>query len=192
LIAEEVQDAATHQRRVADPDGYRPAACPRCGQHGLHRHDLRTRKPGTAGGGAEVFICRFRCPDAACGAVWQVLPAFLPRHLWRRWAVIEATVPRPPGEPAPAAPRPPRDPPVPPRTVQRWHARLTSAARRLIQLLATMGSAALDDLAAGLGLDATRADLVAGYAVRFAIPPGRHLAAVAGHVHRIEPGLRLM
>lgn len=195
LIAEDVLDVATHRRRLASPDGYRPTACPHCGQRVLHAHDLRTRKPGPAPDTpdtSEIIVRRFRCADPSCGAVWQVLPAFLPRHLWRFWTVIEAVVPPVPGEVTPDGPRPPPAPLVSQRTVQRWRARLSSAARLLVQLLATMSDAMLDAIAAAVGLDATRTDLVTAYAHSFAAPAGRRLAAVAGHVHRIEPGLRLM
>ncbi|PYT72374.1 MAG: hypothetical protein DMG39_10140 [Acidobacteria bacterium] len=43
LIAEEVTDHAAHERRICDPDGYRPAFCPRCGERRLHVHDYRER-----------------------------------------------------------------------------------------------------------------------------------------------------
>jgi hypothetical protein len=145
--------------------------------------------PGPLAGEPEVLVVRFVCPDPGCGAVWQILPAFLPRHLWRRWAVIEAAVP---AGPTPVATPPPPCPPVPARTRGRWRARLASAARLLVQVLATAGGAVLEALAAGVGLDAARADLVAAYAAALALPPGRPLAALAGHVHRLDPGLRLM
>jgi hypothetical protein len=31
LIVEEVRDLEAHEGRLEDPDGYRPARCPRCG-----------------------------------------------------------------------------------------------------------------------------------------------------------------
>ena len=195
LIAEGVLDAEAHRRRLADPDSYRPKECPHCGHPVLHAHDLRTRKPGLAPDTpdtSEIVIRRFRCVDPSCGAVWQVLPAFLPRHLWRLWAVVESVVSPAPGEVTPVEPPPPSAPWVSQRTRKRWRARLSSAARLLVQWLATMSDAMLDAIAIALGLDATRTDLVAAYAVRFAVPAGRRLAAVAGHIHRIEPGLRLM
>jgi len=43
LIAEDVTDHAAHERRICDPDGYRPAFCPRCGERRLHVHDYRER-----------------------------------------------------------------------------------------------------------------------------------------------------
>ena len=44
LIAEDVRDLETHERRLCDPDGYRPRRCPRCGHDVLHVHD----SPGCA------------------------------------------------------------------------------------------------------------------------------------------------
>ncbi len=41
IIAEDVTDRATHDRRICDPDGYRPAFCPNCGERTLHVHDYR-------------------------------------------------------------------------------------------------------------------------------------------------------
>ena len=32
IVAEDVTDRATHDRRLCDPDGYRPAFCPNCGE----------------------------------------------------------------------------------------------------------------------------------------------------------------
>ena len=43
IIAEDVTDRATHDRRICDPDGYRPAFCPNCGERTLHVHDDRDR-----------------------------------------------------------------------------------------------------------------------------------------------------
>src|SRR5207253_2889976 len=43
LIAEDVTEHAKHERRICDPDGYRPPFCPRCGKGPLHVHDYRER-----------------------------------------------------------------------------------------------------------------------------------------------------
>lgn len=43
LLAEEVTEAAAHERRLCDPDGYRPERCPRCGHEVLHVHGYRER-----------------------------------------------------------------------------------------------------------------------------------------------------
>ena len=41
-------------------------------------------------------------------------------------------------------------------------------------------------------IDATRTELVAAYARTMLVPPGYRLAALAGHLHRAVPGIRLM
>lgn len=49
LIAEDVTDHATLERRICDPDGYRLPFCPRRGKGPLHVHDYRARpRRGTA------------------------------------------------------------------------------------------------------------------------------------------------
>jgi len=76
--------------------------------------------------------------------------------------------------------------------VRRWQQRLASAARRLVQLLATSGSALLEAVAQAVGLDATRAALAAAY-VGAIVPAARMpLGDLAALVHRLEPGVRLV
>jgi hypothetical protein len=60
LIDERVTDRAEHRRRIRDPDGYRPAECPRCHHRGLHVHDhlARTSAP------------RARRPGGSCRRSW--------------------------------------------------------------------------------------------------------------------------
>jgi len=179
LIAEEVRDLETHERRLDDPDGYRPASCRRCGSK-VHVHDLRPRlllgDPALS-----TQVIRFRCADrTGCGAAWQILPAFLARHLWRRWATVETAL-------APAVRNEVAD-----RTRRRWKARLASSARQLVVLLTTTADAMWSALVAAVGLDASRLDLVRGYRARFRPRPGACLAELAGLIHRLCPGVRLM
>ena len=49
IIAEDVTDRATHDRRIRDPDGYRPAFCPNCGERTLHVHDRQLLRRALAG-----------------------------------------------------------------------------------------------------------------------------------------------
>jgi hypothetical protein len=186
LIAEDVLDLATHGRRIVDPDGYRPAQCPRCGGQVLHVHDYPRRKPsGEPGMPPEITLVRHICADPACEATWRILPAFLARHLWRVWPTVERTV----GE----APPPPLDTaPIPERTERRWRARLASSAKQLVLLLATSGGVLLEAIAKRVGLLSTRLTLLDVHAQRAATPPGRQLADLAALVHRLERGLRLM
>ena len=81
-IAEDVTDWETHLQRVVTPDGYRPERCDHCGGRRLHGHGLRTRVLAGDELGT-IDIRRYRC--AVCRAVWQVLPGFVARRLWRRW-----------------------------------------------------------------------------------------------------------
>jgi len=182
LIAEDVHDLATHERRLEAPDAYRPSACPRCGA-ALHVHDLRPRVlRGEASVATEVV--RFRCADRErCGAAWQVLPAFLARCLWGSWSrvgqTLEANVPSS----------------VPARTRRRWRARLASPARWLVAVLSTATDGIWAGIARAVGLDARRIDLVGGYAERTAavvVSWATMLAELSAALHRLSPGVRLM
>lgn len=176
LIAEAVVDLAEHMRMLVGADGYRPSACPTCRHGMLHVHDYRTRLcqlPATP----TVKVVRYGCP--ACEARWQVLPAFVPRHLGYHWPLVcEGCEQAPPTPRRQVARRPSR------RTRQRWLARLASSARLLVQILATSAQACLVGAAQELGLDATRLELVGEV--------GRPFAEVAALIHRLMPGVRLM
>jgi len=185
LIVEDVLDVATHVRRLADPDGYRPELCPRCGGNVLHRHDYVQRTPRDEEGSTAVRVVRYICAAAGCEATWRMLPAFVARCLWRTWRTVERTT-------SEAAPPKPHGATLPRRTVQRWRSRLASAARQLVVLLATTGGVLLEGIAKTVGLEATRSALVDAHAGAAASPLGLRLAAVAGLVHRIERGIRLM
>jgi hypothetical protein len=181
LIAEGVLDRETHLRRLRAPGGYRPASCLNCGERVLHVHDYRERCLRAEPDGPVEMVVRHAC--AACHARWLTLPEFIARGLWRSWRVVErATI----------ASSAPRGPPVPKRTVRRWRERLRSAARFLIQLLATSGDAVLSGLATRLGMNATRRELVVASAAAMDTPADRRLAMPAAMIHRLAPGVRLM
>jgi hypothetical protein len=139
-------------------------------------------------------VARFRCARRVCGAVWQVLPAFLARHLWRAWPTVEKAVPpKRAAKTETEASEPALPSPVPVRTRQRWAARLASAARVLVVALAAAGELLLETIASAVGLEGTRGTLVAEYVERVGgVRRGERLAALAEHVHRLCPGLRLM
>jgi hypothetical protein len=183
LVAETVLDLSTQLAALAAPDLVRPAQCHRCGGDRLHVHDRRERHPRGGGGGpAVVPVLRFRCADEGCRAVWLVLPAFLARHLWRAWGVVEVAT----GTTVPAGPRVE----VPARTTRRWLGRLTCAALILVQVLATSGSELQAALAQEAGLAATGQDLVCTFIKHTgSAHPMADLAAV---IHRLSPGVRLM
>ena len=199
LIAEEVGELGVHRERVADPDGYRPEVCARCLHGRLHIHSYPERRLLADGGGAPVVrIVQYICADSQCGATWRVVPLFLARHLWRTWRTVERVV-RPVETPelaeATDSGRARDGPPVPGRTQRRWRGRFSSAARLLVVLLATSGSAVLAAIAVSTGLGATRGELVAAHACAASAAtsaPGARLATLAALVHRLERGIRLM
>ncbi len=170
LVAEDIPDLGSHQRRLSHPDGYRPRDCGNCDHDVLHVHDYRWRvlraEPGCPG----VRIIRYICTQ--CGAVWRVLPRFIARCLWRTWAVVEAaTRCRPPLS---AAPR------VPGRTARRWAARLNTCVGSLASSLVGDGVSAARRVAE----NQTRYDLAMAF--------GGDLGALATLIHRLVPGARLM
>jgi hypothetical protein len=185
IIVEDVTDRETHERRMCDPDGYRPASCPNCGEKVLHVHDYRDRILRGEPGEPVASVVRHEC--VGCEAIWQILPAFIARHLWRSWRVVEHTLSG--AGPTPEMRRWPR---IPERTRRRWHRRWLRSAKFLAQILASCGEAAWAALAGGLSAKATLVDLVAAYAAAVATPVGKHLAAVAALVYRLQPKVRLM
>lgn len=181
IIDESVVDLAAHDARMRDPASYRPEEC-RCGGRTLHVHGRRDRcMLGSAvadGGLGAVTVMVFIC--TSCVATWRVLPAFLARHLWRAWEVVEGVV---------TGRRRADAPPVPRRTQSRWRARLAQTARVPRQVLATSGSAALRELVGAMGLDADREALATEYARRLGTSL---LAPLAALLHRFSPGVRLV
>jgi hypothetical protein len=185
LVAEDVHDLGEHERRLADPDLYRPVPCERCGAAAVHVHTRPERRPrGEPSLPPAVAILQFRC--AACGATWRILPLFLARHLWHAWKAVERAV-APSAELATSS-----APPIRARTSQRWSSRLASAARALVVALAASGGAALEEVAKRVGLLSTRAELVDAHAAMAVPAPGERLASLGALLHRIERGLRLM
>jgi hypothetical protein len=187
VINEDVVDLDSHQRRVCDPDGYRPDSCPRCRHTILHVHCYLERRPrGDVGMPVVVRIVQYICASSTCGATWRVLPMFLARHLWRTWRTIERTI-KPEDTPEP------RDaPPIPEQTKRRWLLRLASSARLLVALFAASGVSELEDVTAGIDINATRVVFVEAYAEQTGVRLGRQLSAVATLTHQLERGMRLM
>lgn len=181
-------DRATHERRVCDPDGYRPAFCPNCGETTLHVHDYRRRALRAEPGEPVATIVRHAC--VGCTAIWQTLPAFIARHLWRSWRVVERTLSQ--AGPVLAVPEMRRWPLVSERTRRRWRTRWLRPARFLIQVLATCGETAWSALAGALAPEATCADLVTAYAGARATPAGQQLLSLAALLYRLQPKVRLM
>lgn len=186
IVAEDVTDLATHDRRLCDPDGYRPRFCPNCLETTLHVHDYRERVLRAEPGRPVASIVRHVC--VSCAAVWQTLPRFIARNLWRTWRVVERALT---GSAAPADENR-RWPAVPERTRRRWRGRWLRPARLIAQVLASCGEAAWAAVAAGVGPAATCAELVAAYARATMTAAGNLLAAVAALIYRLQPKVRLM
>lgn len=185
IIAEDVQDLAEHERRLLNPDLYRPVACLKCGAR-VHVHTRPERHP--CGDGllpAVIEVLQFRCASGVCRATWRVLPLFLPRHLWHVWKAVEQAV-------MPSASPAPHGLPIGASTKARWQARLGSSARTLVVLLALSGGVALENVAKRVGLLGTRGELVAAYAVEAVTAAGEWLSTLGALVHRLERGVRLM
>lgn len=189
LIAEDVKTLEAHRARVCDPDGYRPEACARCGFRVLHVHDYRGRvlvaggSPGRPGATAVVDVARYACARGECGAIWQVLPALIARHLWRAWGTVEAAIL---GDAAVSTVE------IPERTRARWTSRLLSSALLVVQLFATETGSCLEALAKSVGLEATRQALVLAYAAETGAAAGARLSSVAAIINRLARGIRLM
>jgi hypothetical protein len=187
IIAEDVTERTTHERRICDPDGYRPPFCPTCGARRLHVHDYRARVLRAESETPVATIVRHTC--VACDAIWQVLPAFIARHLWRTWSVVAHTL-TPQAPPTSAAVR--RGPTVPARTARRWRVRWQRSAQTLAQILTASGAATWAMLARLLQTDATCGDLIAVYARQHGSRASHAVAAVAALIYRLQPRVRLM
>ena len=183
VIAEDVHDLQTHEEKLLDPDSYRayigPCRNSKCGSETIHAHCFRERtlRPADSKNPEIVEIRLFYCP--ICGAVFTVLPAFIARHLWRRWETVQevhkgkAVVPR--------------------MTALRWQERLASDATQLVQgLLALAGDLLKTKARELLAKVRTRCRLVEVMRTVKAVGRKRPFAALAGWLHRILPGIRLM
>lgn len=194
VIAEDVWTVDEHNKRVCDPDRYRPEQCRGCGGSTLHVHDHPERKPVGLAAVPVLKLVRFIC--TACSATWRVLPAFLPRHLWWSWQRVEVACSDGAAEPETTQGRDAatseQGREVPSSTRRRWLARLRSSARQLVVLLASRGTQVVRSVAWRAGADASRAALVASYTAVFGTEAGTVCASVAALADRLERGIRLM
>ncbi len=204
VIASEVWTLAEHRQRGTE--GYRQwlRGCPKCGEPKLYVHDYRERKALAAMLLVVVTVVRFICVNPRCRATWQVLPAFLARHLWWTWRTVEqetsAEATKSGAEQSPPATAPDMPPTagttiqrVPStRTRQRWLERLRASAAQLVQLMKSRAGKKMRSVVRALQPDITRALLTEHYARVRGIASGRRYAAVAALVHDLERGIRLM
>lgn len=177
IIAEDVLDLAEHQKRLLNPDNYRPEECRNCGCEKTHAHCFRERTLREADPGQppvivaiRVFFCR------SCGAVFTILPAFIARHLWRAWQTVGSVVS---GKAR-----------APKRTIARWLSRLQSDASQLVQVFTASVQGAVSDALLRLEpsvrsvfVTALTPFLGAGFSV---------FARLAAWIHRLAAGIRLM
>lgn len=176
-IADDVMDWETHLLRLETPEGYRPRQCDHCGGTRLHGHGRRLR---TLAGDelGMIDIRRYRC--ARCRAVWQVLPGFVARRLWRRWEVVDRALTGKQRQDVA---------PVPGRTKRRWRSSLRGGARVVRHVLSATQRPDIDAVVRRVPVTGTRGDVLAAYredANEGALP---ELAAL---LHRLAPGLRMM
>lgn len=182
IIAEDVRDLAAHRQRLLDPDGYRGCASPcwTCGEKTLHAHCFRERvlRPASPEEPSRIETIRlYYCPG--CGAVFTVLPAVIARHLWRLWKTVEEVSSR--GTEAPRT------------TMLRWFSRLSSSAARLVQALLAVGGHLIGrQFSSLLGKVRTRRELIEAAVASRSVPSDHSFAGLAGWIHRLERGLRLM
>jgi DNA-directed RNA polymerase subunit RPC12/RpoP len=180
-IVDEVKDWEAHLQRLETVDGYRPGLCDHCGCRRLHGHGRRVRV--LAGDDLVALeIRRYRCVE--CGAVWQVLPGFVARQLWRRWEKVDEALQETREERA-AREGPPR---VPGRTVRRWRSNLQSCGRRVLHVLSVTGRPEAEAAVQRVPVECTRNEVLAAYRSE----AKGTLAEVASLLHRAAPGVRMM
>jgi hypothetical protein len=186
LIAEDVWTIEEHRERVLEPDGYRPEECPGCGR-GVHGHGCRCRRLRDQPDSAWEEIRRYMCPG--CKAVWQVLPAFLARHLQRAWGAIQSRLVAGGVLERTGAEWRVRSIPT---TLRRWSLRLAAAAIVLTQALMESGDAEVSSAFTGFGGWCSRAELVEGLAEQGLVAKAHKVGELAAWVHRVTPGVRVM
>lgn len=206
VIAGGVWSLAEHRKLVAGAaGGYRQCmhGCPTCGGLGLHVHDYRERKVLAAMMRVVVTVVRFVCVDPRCRATWQVLPAFLARHLWWTWRTVEQET----AEALPSVGEQREQTSLPemtasdgtrtqrvasPQTRRRWLARLRASPAQLVQLMKRRGGTVMASVVRSLQDASCRGELVERFAQRMGIGSGRRYAVVAALVDDLERGVRLM
>jgi hypothetical protein len=149
--------------------------------------DRRTRKLRDQPDCSETDICRYRCRP--CRGVWQVLPGIIARYLHRTWGAVQSALAAA-GEVRAAG----REWRVrrKPGTLSRWCQRLRSSALSLTQALSETGATAVAEVVRVTGIDCSRSELLEALAQHALVEPMQKLQQLAGWVHRVAPGLRLM
>lgn len=188
LIVEDVLTLEHHEKMLCT-GGYRPReGCPKCTGY-LHIHDYRDRLL-LADPARLITVVRLLC--YSCGATWQMLPAFVARHLRRSWQTVERAVERPRPAPMMAEDAPPSVKKIPERTRRRWLTRLVASAALLVVTLSTAETHVLTTVAGAVGLGGTRRELVDVHTRICRVPACQRLMQLAALLHRLAPGVRLM
>jgi transposase-like protein len=186
VLAGEVRSIEEHDKRLCDPDGYRPLRCPRCRYARMHAHGFRWRRLRSDPDRPFIGIRRYRC--FACRSVWQVVPGFLARCLHRRWIVVRSVlvrkgVLRASGDEINVS--------VPGSTVRRWSLRLRADLQRLRVWLSGLNEP-MRSLVTSLDMNSSCADLIEALAGARAVPVEAKLGHAACLIHVASPGVRIM
>jgi hypothetical protein len=137
------------------------------------------------GSATRIEVLRYVCANDACGATWRILPAFVARHLWRRWTTVARAITSERRYGASGVPV------VAERTRRRWKLRLSSAARQLVLLLAQHDDEDVVRFARVAGFEGARLELVQLLTAGRVL--GTHgLEDIAASIDRLERGIRLM
>jgi hypothetical protein len=133
------------------------------------------------------MIRRYLC--VPCSAVWQVLPGFIARHLHRTWGAVQSRLVA-----AEVLERSGTERRVDakPTTTWRYVRRMAAGAIVLAQLLAESGGEQVGAVVKHLGLHCSRAALVEGLAAAGVVDKRQRMGQLAGYIHRLAPGVRLM
>jgi hypothetical protein len=121
--------------------------------------------------------------------VWQVLPAFLARHLQRTWGAIQSRLVAAGELERTGSEWRVRSIPT---TLRRWSLRLAAVAMVLTQALIEGGAGEVSSAVTSMGGWCNRRELVEGLAECGLLAKEHKLAELASWVHRLTPGIRVM
>ena len=120
--------------------------------------------------------------------MWQVLPAFIARHLQRSWGAIQSRLVAAGVLEGTGAEWRVKSKPT---TLMRWLQRLLSSAVVLSQVLVD-GGGEVATVVQGLGSWCNRLELIEGLSQAQVLSSQRKLGELACFIHRLVPGVRVM
>lgn len=112
--------------------------------------------------------------------MWQVIPGFLARRLWRRWEVVEGAL---------TGKRRRSHIHVPGRTRRRWRSKLASDGRVVRHVLSATQQPGLEAVLRRVQPICTRGEVLSAYR---GYAGEDVLAELGALLHRLAPGLRMM